>query len=221
MYLSGVTQNGWHDGAEDVIGVMEEDDVEPQRRGFELAPAHFLIVGVLGLVLLAIGVGQWLTSTRSTAAETGPRQAPRVGMPAPDFALIDLASGERVQLLSLRGSPVWINFWATWCEACRVEMPAMQKVYEQYKDEGLVILGVDAQESAEAVNSYTTEGGYTWTFLIDTDGSVLNEYFVFAIPTHFFVDRNGVIKGIEVGAPPEESVERHLKEIMKFSLLPH
>jgi thiol-disulfide isomerase/thioredoxin len=209
-----VIQDGWHDDAEDVVGVGESE-IAPQRRGFELAPAHFLIVGVLGLLLLAIGVGQWLTSTRSTAAETGPRQAPRVGMPAPDFALIDLATGERVSLLSLRGKPVWINFWATWCEACRVEMPAMQKVYEQYKDDGLVILGVDAQESPEAVSKYTTEGGYTWTFLIDTDGSVLNEYFVFAIPTHFFIGRDGVIKGIEVGAPPGESVERHLKEITK------
>src|SRR5207249_2543115 len=85
---------------------------------------------------------------------------PRVGSPAPDFDLNDAQTGKAIRLSTFRGRPVWINFWATWCDACKAEMPQVQRMYSQYKAQGLAILGIDVQESAGAVNAYTRSGGF-------------------------------------------------------------
>jgi cytochrome c biogenesis protein CcmG, thiol:disulfide interchange protein DsbE len=189
------------------------------KKPLSLAPAHFLVVAGLGAVLLAAGIGQQIAG-RSKAQAPVPtpmvdgRGRAAVGSMAPDFALKNAATGQPVSLSALRGKPVWINFWATWCEACREEMPEMKTIYAQRKDQGLVILGVDVQESAEASNEYTAAGGYDWTFVVDSNGSVADRYHVYAIPTHFFIDTDGIIKAAHVGMVGGGNLDDYFAKIM-------
>lgn len=133
-----------------------------------------------------------------------PGEAPKVGSRAPDFELVDLNTGQPVTLSSLKGKPVWINFWATWCPPCKEEMPIMQKLYDEYKDKGLVILGVDVQEKESDVSPYIKEGGYSWTFVIDTTGKITDSYYVGGLPSHYFVDKDGTIQAIIIGGLKSE-----------------
>jgi thiol-disulfide isomerase/thioredoxin len=137
-----------------------------------------------------------------------------VGSPAPDFDLQDAQTGQAVRLSSFGGKPVWINFWATWCDACREEMPDIQQVYSEYKNRDLVILGVNIQEKADVVNSFVTSKGYGWTFLLDSEGKVTDLYFVAGIPTNIFIDTDGVIRAIHVGALRQEDARSNLLKII-------
>lgn len=107
----------------------------------------------------------------------------------PDFTLKNL-DGEEVKLSDYKGKIVLINFWATWCPPCDREMPHLEKLYNEYKDE-LVILAVDVQESKKTVKKYVEKKGLTFPVLLDTDGRVAREYYVAAFPTSYFVDADG------------------------------
>lgn len=139
--------------------------------------------------------------------------APRVGALAPDFTLQDV-DGKTVKLSSYRGKPVWVNFWASWCPPCKAEMPYMKQKYAKYKDQGLVILGVDLREDAPTVKQFVTSNGYDWTFPMDVDGNVAQQYYVSAIPTHVFVGTDGVIKSMQIGGIPEGLMEQRLATIL-------
>jgi peroxiredoxin len=112
---------------------------------------------------------------------------------APDFLLEGLDGGD-VQLSKLRGQPVVINFWATWCQPCRQEMPNLVKAYNQYQGQGLVILGVNLQEGKGIIEPFAQDFGITYPIAIDRTGSVGDKYHLLGLPTTYFVDRNGVIK---------------------------
>lgn len=172
----------------------------PPERG-KLHPAIILVPGVVA-ILIAAGVFFLLLSGRSnsgTSSTTNLKTEPKVGSLAPDFELKDLKTGETVKLSSLRGRPVWINFWATWCPPCREEMPDMERIYGEYRGKNLAILGVDVQEDAQKVNAFTGSLELTWTFLLDEQGDISNRYFVGGLPSHYFVDKDGVIQAIHVG----------------------
>ena len=114
-----------------------------------------------------------------------------VGRAAPDFTLQTL-TGERFNLAEQRGRPIFLNFWATWCPPCRDEMPDMQKLQQTLGD-SILIVGIDMKESADTVREFVQDRGYTWTFVLDSDGEVSNAYNVSVIPTSVFIDTKGVI----------------------------
>jgi|GEM_PF-348495 len=148
-------------------------------------------------------------------AEPG-TQLVRVGMPAPDFTLSD-PEGRTWRLSELRGKPVVINFWATWCTPCRLEMPLLEAAYQRHKAEGLTILAVDikADRGPEAVKAYREELGLNFPLLLDTTGQVENVYKVRAYPTSFLVDRNGIVVDMKRGAVAnQESLEQLLAKIL-------
>ncbi len=135
--------------------------------------------------------------------------APKVGEMAPDFTLPDL-DGNQVSLLDLRGKIVFLNFWATWCPPCRAEMPEMEIIYQEYKDMGLAVIGIDIQESEDEVRSFIEEAGYSWTFLLDTTGKVTVMYQVSGIPTSYFIDEDGIIRAINIGAMSRATMDVNL-----------
>lgn len=139
--------------------------------------------------------------------------APIVGRYAPDFTLATL-EGDPVKLSDFRGKPVWINFWATWCPPCRAEMPEMQQKYAKLKEKGLVILGVDVGEDADMVSTFISTNGFDWTFALDSSTDVSKQYRVNGIPGHFFVNKEGIIKAVQVGGLPANVMDRHLETIM-------
>jgi len=93
-----------------------------------------------------------------------------------------------------------LNFWASWCPACREEMPSMELIYKDYKDKGFEILAIDIMEDRKTVEAFMEKMGLSFTALLDSDGKVFNDYRVAAIPTTFIIDRRGIIQRIFIGA---------------------
>lgn len=116
-----------------------------------------------------------------------------VGQKAPDFTLKDL-DGNKVSLSNFRGKVVLLNFWASWCPPCRAEMPAMNKLNEQLKKRGFVILAVSTDRSVFDVKEYLSKNPVNFPVLIDQNLNVSrNLYKVFMMPTTFLIDRKGFI----------------------------
>lgn len=110
---------------------------------------------------------------------------------APDFAVPDLA-GQAVRLSAYRGQVVLVNVWATWCPPCREEMPSMEKLHEQLKDRGFVLLAVSQDEGGiDLVKRFVEEMKITFRVLVDPDGDVGRKFGVWGYPESFLVDRDG------------------------------
>ena len=118
--------------------------------------------------------------------------------------------GRRYDFLELRGRPVVVNVWTSWCPPCREEMPALQRVYQDYQDRGVVILGLNStvQDTREAALAFATEQGLTFPILLDEDGEATRLYQVRALPTTFFIDAQGMIQDVIAGGPMSEALLR-------------
>ena len=118
---------------------------------------------------------------------------------AQNFALEDL-SGNKVHLEDYRGKVIFLNFWTTWCPACLVEMPSMEKLYRGFKNKDFIILAVDMQEDSETVRKFKAKFKLSFPILLDTDGVVASYYGVKAIPATYFIDRMGYLYAAAMGA---------------------
>jgi peroxiredoxin len=124
---------------------------------------------------------------------------PEPGFLAPDFTLPDFG-GTRVKLSEFRGKKaVFLNFWASWCASCQEEMPTMEQLYQQFKARGLEIMAVSIDKHKRDVAKFIKTHAVTFPVLLDPDSRVAQEYRVTGIPTHYFIDRKGVIRSREVG----------------------
>lgn len=170
------------------------------------------------LLIIALGllVAQACTPSSQPITEGGPAATTgvKVGELAPDFTLTDL-EGSPFRLSDLRGKVVFINFWATWCPSCRAEMPEIEAIHQEYRDRGVVVVGVDILETEDKVRQFVRQGGYSWTFVIDTTGEVSSKYEVAAIPTSFFIDREGIIRAVNIGAMTKRGMEAQLVKAMR------
>lgn len=136
------------------------------------------------------------------------------GQPAPAFTLPTL-EGEQFKLSDYKGKVVMVNFWASWCEPCRVEMPEIQKAYETYKDQGLVVVGVNLRENEITVDGFAQSYGLTFPIALDKDGKVaVNSYKVKPLPTTFFIDREGVLRSKAEMPMSFEFIEETLKPLL-------
>ncbi len=151
--------------------------------------------GVVMILALAVLVGDGFAQV---TGERGAKERPEVGSLAPDFALPD-SNGARVKLSDLRGKKaVFLNFWASWCPSCQEEMPTMEKLYQEFKPRGLEIVAVSIDTRKADVTKFMETHGVTFYALLDRNGKVAQQYRVTAIPTHYFIDKNGVIRSREV-----------------------
>jgi cytochrome c-type biogenesis protein len=114
---------------------------------------------------------------------------------APDFSLDDI-QGKTFKLSSQRGNPVIIFFGATWCPACRGEMPHYKALYDKYAQRGLKFLYIDINESTRKVARFAKENSFPFLVLVDLDGSVANDYNLIGVPTLFLLDKEGNIISI-------------------------
>ena len=139
--------------------------------------------------------------------------APLPGRPAPDFA-VDSPDLEGLTALSdLRGQVVLVNFWATWCDFCRDEMPALEKVYQDYKDQGFLILGVNVGENWSKVETFRQEVDFSFPITMDSGSEIFKSYWGRGIPNSFIIDQNGFIVYVHYGEINEEQLVKVLKEI--------
>jgi cytochrome c-type biogenesis protein len=116
-------------------------------------------------------------------------------IPAPDFSLNDI-QGKTFKLSNQRGHPVIMFFGATWCPACRGEMPFYKVLYEKYAGRGLKFLYIDINESSKRVAYFAKENSFPYLVLLDSDGNVANDYNLIGVPTLILVDKEGNIIGI-------------------------
>lgn len=124
---------------------------------------------------------------------------PKQRLPAPDFSLPTLNGGE-LRLSDFRGQLVLLNFWASFCAPCLEEMPALQHLWDEYRDAGFVVLAVAADRgSIEPVAAFIESGDYRFPVVLDVDGEVRNRYEVRALPTSYLIGADGRFLGRVVG----------------------
>ena len=165
--------------------------------------------------LIDPGAGFYRLSAGTQGLDLGQRAPELAGQS--DGATVQLSDldGQPLSLASLKGHPVWINFWATWCPPCQRETPVLRDTYEAHKSEGLVLIAIDVQEPAGAVREYATKYGLTYPIGLDVTGAVFRTYRIFGLPSQYFIDRNGVIRGRYFGPLTRDLAEQQLKVILQ------
>jgi peroxiredoxin len=151
------------------------------------------------------------------ANSTGRSPSTDVGRAAPDF-LLRTPDGGELRLSDLRGKPVLVNFWASWCTPCRQEMPEIVRAYDARAEDGLVVVAVDLQENTGQVHQFADEFGMDFPIVIDRTGQVAEAWRiggpVEGIPSSYFIDAKGVVQGRVFGPMNAETLERELAKIM-------
>lgn len=129
------------------------------------------------------------------------------------FQLTDL-QGNPIRLADLRGKVVWLNFWASWCPPCQAETPILRTMDERYRDRGLVLIGVQVQQTVADGQRYTQTYGLGYRIGADVSGDVFRAYKVFALPTQFFIEASGVIREIVNGPLDESSASAIVEKLL-------
>lgn len=195
---------------------------------------HLTILGgsLLGVAVLLIVLTLPLAQPAPTAAPTpgssffqisDPTSGLQIGQVAPELAgtvdgksvqLTDLA-GTPIRLADLRGRPVWITFWATWCPPCQQEMPAMRSVFDTHKAQGLSLIAISVQETTpDDVRNYATTYGLDFTIGFDATSAVFKTYRAYGLPTHLFLDRQGVVRTVHLGPLTQIQAEQILAPLL-------
>lgn len=193
-----------------------------------------LIVLILAVVLIVVGGVYFLGNLNGEnqeaqqSDETGFRNNSGVGEPsvvqvpdpkkttveigslAPDFTLYDM-DGKAMSLSEYKGKKVFLNFWATWCGFCDLEMPDLQKINDENDD--LVVLAVNVREEEDIVKSYIEEGGYDFPVVFDEDGDVASMYLISGMPTTYFINEDGVVTESYKSMLTLEQMEDKLKQM--------
>ena len=162
---------------------------------------------IIYTIILLLGFAWiFISADRSGSSTAGKIPAPQKGFLAPNFEL-KTPTGESVKLSDLRGQPVLVNLWATWCPPCRAEMRAIEKVYNEYKDQGFTVLAVNMtyQDSQLEIMPFVNEQGLTFPILLDETGDMANAYQLKSLPSSYFINRDGIINEVVIGGPMAEA----------------
>lgn len=152
---------------------------------------HLVVAAVVPLIVLGVLVAALLAR--------GPGTSPTaIGNEAPDFTLTDL-DGNAIHLADLRGRPVIVNFWASWCIPCIEEFPLLRDAAARHADDGLVVVGIVYQDRTQAAREFMARNAATWAAAADPDGRVAEAYGILAPPETFFIGRDGRIAARVLG----------------------
>ena len=168
---------------------------------------HLVVAAVLPLILIGLLVAALLVRGSGTSPTA-------IGNVAPDFTLTDL-DGNVIQLADLRGRPVIVNFWASWCVPCIEEFPLLRDAASRHADDGLVVLGIVYQDRAEAARDFMARFGATWAAAADPEGRVADAYGILAPPETFFIGRDGRIAARVLGQFSSHTLDEKVAVIME------
>ena len=151
--------------------------------------------------------------TRPPLPVSKPRP-PVKGAEAFDFEAMSL-DGSVIRLSDLRGKKVMLNFWASWCGPCRMEIPHMVEAYSEHSASGFEILAVNLREDPARVTQFVSEFGMTFPIAMDTTGSVGASYYIRSIPTSLFLNEEGIITAVHVGTLTEQALQGYLAQLLE------
>jgi cytochrome c biogenesis protein CcmG, thiol:disulfide interchange protein DsbE len=180
------------------------------RRGLDLGRLglpHLVLAALAPLVLLAL-LGAFLLNRTAPATPT------TIGSQAPDFALADL-DGNPIRLSDLRGQPVIINFWSSYCGPCVEEFPLLRAAAERHAVDGLTIVGIVWRDRSEAARDFMTRNGATWATAMDPGERVARDYGILGPPETYFIGRDGTIVARQIGQISSSSLDEKLAAIIE------
>lgn len=174
-----------------------------------------VLVGALLAVLVVAGLylvnRYWIAPATQRAGKlTGDRPL------APPFSLADL-NGRKLELADHKGKVVLLDFWATWCGPCRIEIPGLVRLQERYRDQGLVVIGISLDESPEPVREFYREFGMNYAVAMGTDRVTELYGGILGLPTTFLIGRDGRIYSRHIGATDVSVFEGEVKELLASS----
>ena len=178
-----------------------------------LALAGGLLIGAAGGYLVFFGLPSDPPESQPLPTTDAPQIAIaglETGNMAPEFEL-QTADGAVMRLDDYLGDVVLLNFWATWCAPCRIEMPLLQSTFESYEDQGFVVLGIDFDESADLVAAFGDELGLSFPLLLDPGGKIQQQYRVRGYPTTVVLDREGRIQSYHIGVLTKSQLDGYLE----------
>lgn len=185
------------------------------RRSLTARERIYAAVGVL--VALALIGTVWVITGRNNGVSS--QAMGEVNRPAPTFNLTTLDGGS-VSLDQYRGQVVLVNFWGTWCEPCKRELPALEQAHKQLGDQGLAVVGVNLTDdelaqgtSEEQIKAFLDQFSVTYPIALDRQGEVTNAFRVFPLPTSFFIDVQGRIRYVHVGELTLDDVTARFTEL--------
>lgn len=179
---------------------------EPDRRSAGL-PLRYLVAAAIAPLVLLVLWGALLLSRGG--APTGAL----IGTQAPAFALADL-DGNPVRLADLRGRPVIVNFWASSCGPCVEEFPLLAAALERHRSEGLAIVGIVYRDRSESAREFMMRLGATWPAVMDPAETVATSYGVIGPPESYFIGRDGIVAGRQIGQLSQSDLDRQLAAIL-------
>jgi len=202
----------------DAPAALQSQGAAPVARRTRLTT--LAVMGVTAVIILVVAVlvnqppvsADGLTAVTLSGEATG--AAPTVGQPAPDFAATTV-DGKAVRLSDFKGQPVWLTFGASWCQPCRAENPDIKATAEKYADAGLVVLAVFISEDEAAVKDYADRVGLDYLKVADPGTAIASQYRILGIPSHFFIDREGVLQTMKIGSLDVPSMEAAIEGIKR------
>jgi peroxiredoxin len=176
-----------------------------------LVGAGLLVFGAVALVMLP----KPNSIPESEVENSGQGITPaRLNEPAPDLKLIDL-KGRQVSLEDYRGKVVLVNNWATWCPPCRAEMPILETYYQEHKDEGFVLIGIEAGEPADEVEEFVENYGISFPIWLDPENKAITGFRNMALPSSYGINPDGKIVLAWTGAVTLDSLEEYLSPLLE------
>lgn len=213
---------------DEVSGVEERPQNRREWRGAarSLVLPVLIVAAIVGTLLVverqrggAVDTGGYGTVALPQGANTtGRAVSSEIGRAAPDF-LLQTPDGGELRLSDLRGKPVLVNFWASWCAPCREEMPEIVAAYNDRRDDGLVVVAINLQENDEQVREFVRDFGMEFPVVIDRSGQVGDSWRiggpVEGIPASYFLDENGIVRERALGPLTRETLRDKLETILR------
>jgi cytochrome c biogenesis protein CcmG, thiol:disulfide interchange protein DsbE len=187
--------------------------VDSQRRPRKRRWSSSLPYLVLGAILAFVAVASWTALNNAQAGASAPAKGSGRVYPAPDFRLT-LFDGSELALSDLRGKAVVLNFWASWCPPCREEARDMERVWQAYRDRGVVFLGVNIQDSEQNARAFMEEFGISYPNGQDT-GDIASSYGLTGIPETFFITGDGTVNRRWIGAIGERQLATFIEALLE------
>jgi len=182
----------------------------PSSLGFVPRGPRWAMLGIVVLVVVLLGSVLAFGLTRDPTV----RRPVVIGQPAPEFAVRTLNGSRTVRLSDLRGQVVVLNFWSSWCAECAVEHPALSRAWQRYRDQGVVVLGMDFDDATAAARSFAGRLGIAYPLLTDPGDRTAVAFGVTAPPTTFLIGADGVIEGTSIGPVAYDRLSAEIETLL-------